>query len=100
MTEILARIMELHNDPKLAFSTTPLEDEDLTVPILGTFVEEDVDGWFIRNPKGGYIAYSAKHSNSMPDKDGIDNMRSVLTELWVRYTAKNFNPQIDEGFRC
>jgi len=97
MTEILDRILDIHNDPKLFITGAQIKDSELNIPILGKHIDEDNDGWFIRH-NGQVILYCAKRSTENPEFVGIKNLEAVLAETWGRYTRKRLNPELNLGW--
>lgn len=100
MPTILDRMLEFHLDPKLLVTTTePLTDKEMHPTVIGRFVEEDANGWFVRQD-GKYILYCAKESKAMPQADPQKNLEYLLQETWGRYTRKRLNPDLDYGYKC
>lgn len=95
MTAILDRIIDIHKDPKLLVTQSALSDKEINPNLLGHFVEEDKDAWFIKSPQNRqeYILYCKKKPG------GPKDLEILLQELWARYTRKRLNPDIEWGFR-
>jgi len=93
MTQILDRILEFNNDPRLLITTKkPITDEDVHPTSLGQYVQEDEESWFVKH-NGKYILYCDKR------KSGPKDLEALLQETWGRYTRKTLHSDMEFGFK-
>lgn len=98
MRTIVDKMMDFHYDPNLHVTDTPMSDQEINPKLLGGFVEEDADSWFVKHD-GKYVLYCAKEGNIMEGVTGPRVMEVLLSETWGRYTNRQLNQTFNFGHK-
>ncbi len=92
------RMMDFHYDPNLHIGDTPMNDQEINSKLLGAFVEEDEDSWFVKH-NGKYVLYCVKDGNIMEGVTGPRLMELLLSETWGRYTNRRLQHSFNFGYK-
>lgn len=97
---VLDLILGFHKDPKSFILTGGVDGEEWNLKIIGKFIEEDNEAWYIKH-NGEYIFWCRKELShgSMHNRAGLPALEIGIQELWGRYTNKQMAPFIYSGVK-